>query len=57
MRDRKVSNPDWLKKRNGDGDSVNAIPLLDESLAISSEFSMKPLMEQVLAGERYWGRE
>jgi hypothetical protein len=57
MRDRKLSNPDWLKKRNGDGDSVNAIPLLDESLAISSEFSMKPLMEQVLAGGRYWGRE
>ena len=55
MRDRKLSNPDWLKKRNGDGDSVNAIPLLDESLAISSEFSMKPLMEQVLARREILG--
>ena len=40
---------DMLRERNGDGDKVLAIALLDESLAISSELGMRPLMERVLA--------
>ena len=38
---------DTLLQRNGDGDHTRAISLLDESLAISSELAMKPLMERV----------
>ena len=40
---------DMLRERNGDGDKVLAIALLDESLAISSELGMRPLLERVLA--------
>ncbi len=40
---------DLLLGRNGDGDSEKAGELLDESLAISRELGMRPLMERVLS--------
>jgi len=40
---------DMLRVRNAEGDRSKAIALLDESLAISSELGMRPLMERVLA--------
>ena len=40
---------DTLRERDGDGDRAKAIILLDESLAISSELGMRPLMERVLS--------
>ena len=40
---------DMLLERNGEGDRAKAIALLDESLAISSELGMRPLMERVLS--------
>ena len=38
---------DTLLQRNGDGDRAKAASLLDESLAISTELGMPPLMEWV----------
>jgi hypothetical protein len=40
---------DVLRKRDAEGDRSLAITLLDESLAISSELGMRPLMERVLS--------
>ena len=40
---------DMLKERDADGDGAKAMALLDESLAISSELGMRPLMERVLS--------
>ena len=40
---------DALRDRGADGDREKAIQLLDESLTISSELSMRPLMERVLS--------
>ena len=40
---------DMLPERNGNGDRVKAMSLFDESLAISSELGMRPLMERVLS--------
>ena len=40
---------DALRERDAEGDRAKAIALLDESLAISSELGMRPLMERVLA--------
>ena len=40
---------DVLRERDGEGDRFKAISLLDESLAISSELGMRPLMERVLS--------
>ena len=40
---------DMLKERDGPGDKEKAVALLDESLAISSELGMRPLMERVLS--------
>ena len=40
---------DMLRERDGPGDKEMAITLLDESLAISSELGMRPLMERVLS--------
>ena len=40
---------DALRDRDGDGDRTKAVALLDESLAISSELGMRPLMERVLS--------
>jgi len=39
---------DMLRERDAEGDRTKAIALLDESLAISSELGMRPLMERVL---------
>lgn len=38
---------DMLQERDGDGDRAKAITLLDESLEISTELGMRPLMERV----------
>ena len=40
---------DALRERDAEGDRAKAISLLDESLAISSELGMRPLMERVLS--------
>ena len=40
---------DLLLERNEDGDSDKATAMLDESLAISTELGMRPLMERVLS--------
>ncbi len=40
---------DALLQRDGEGDRPKAMSLLDESLAISSELGMRPLMERVLS--------
>ena len=40
---------DTLKERNGEGDREKAVSLLDESLAISTELGMSPLMERATA--------
>jgi len=40
---------DALGSRNADGDQAKAVSLLDESLTISSELGMRPLMERVLS--------
>ena len=40
---------DTLLERNEPGDREQAMSLLDESLAISSELGMRPLMERVLS--------
>ena len=40
---------DVLRERDGEGDRAKAVSLLDESLAISSELGMRPLMERVLS--------
>ena len=38
-----------LPERNNEGDREKAVSLLDESLAISTELGMRPLMERVLS--------
>ena len=40
---------DALLKRNGQGDRKKAVSVLDESLVISSEMGMRPLMERAVA--------
>ncbi len=40
---------DALRERDAEGDRTKAITLLDESLSISSELGMRPLMERVLS--------
>ncbi len=40
---------DALHDRDGEGDRAKAMSLLDESLAISTELGMRPLMERVLS--------
>ena len=42
-----------LFQRNGP--ETKATSLLDEALAISSELGMRPLMERVRPGGRFWG--
>lgn len=46
---------DALLQRNGEGDRTKAMALLDESLAISSELGMRPLMERVLSRREILG--
>ncbi len=40
---------DALSQRNGEGDRAKAKSLLDESLSIAGQLSMRPLMERVLS--------
>ena len=40
---------DTILQRNGEGDRAKAIALLEESLSISSELGMKPLMRRVVS--------
>ncbi len=46
---------DTLLQRNKPGDRERAMTLLDESLAISSELGMRPLMERVLSRREILG--
>jgi len=46
---------DMLLERDGEGDRASAIALLDESLAISRELGMRPLMERVLSRREILG--
>jgi len=46
---------DMLLERNIQGDRAKANALLDESLAISSELGMRPLLERVLSGRGILG--
>ena len=46
---------DALLQRDGEGDRTEAMPLLDEPLAISSELGMRPLMERVLSRREILG--
>ena len=46
---------DALRERNGEGDRAKAMSLLHESLAISSELAMRPLMERVLSRREIMG--
>ena len=46
---------DTLRARDAEGDRAKAITLLDESLAISSELGMRPLMERVLSRREILG--
>ncbi len=46
---------DALLQLNGDGDRQKAMSLLDESLSISSELEMRPLMERVLSRREILG--
>ncbi len=46
---------DTLRERDSEGDRAKAITLLDESLAISSELGMRPLMERVLSRREILG--
>ena len=43
---------DTLLRRNSEGDQAKATSLLDDSLAISSELGMRPLMERVLSRQK-----
>ena len=44
---------DALRERDGDGDREKAMSLLDESLAISTELGMRPLMKRVVAKQEH----
>ena len=46
---------DMLRERDGAGDQEKATALLDESLAISRELGMRPLMERVLSRREILG--
>jgi len=46
---------DMLRERDAEGDQAKAISLLDESLVISSELGMRPLMERVLSRREILG--
>jgi len=47
---------DTLREKNGEGDWAQATSLLDESLAVSSELGMRPLMKRVLSRREILGR-
>ena len=44
-----------LLERNQAGDREKSLSLQEESLAISSELGMRPLMERVLSGREILG--
>ena len=46
---------DALLQRNDEVDRAKAMSLLDESLAISSELAMRPLLERVLSRREILG--
>ncbi|MCH8282164.1 MAG: hypothetical protein IIC96_15950, partial [Chloroflexi bacterium] len=46
---------DTLLERNNEGDRPKALSLLGESLAISNELGMRPLMERVLSRREILG--
>jgi len=46
---------DMLLERTGEDDRAKAMSLLNESLAISSELGMRPLMERVLTRREILG--
>ena len=46
---------DLLRESNNEGDQAKAMSLLDESLAISSELGMRPLMQRVLSRREILG--
>ena len=46
---------DILLERIGENDRTKAVSLLDESLAISSELGMRPLVERVLSRRKVLG--
>ena len=46
---------DALRERDNEADRAKAMSLLDESLAISSELGMRPLMERVLSRREILG--
>ena len=46
---------DMLLERNGNDDRAKAMALLDESLAISNELGMRPLLERVLSRREILG--
>jgi len=46
---------DALRERDGERDRSKAMTLLDESLAISSELGMRPLMERVSSRQEILG--
>ena len=48
---------DLLRERDGEGDRDRAVSLLDESLTISSELGMRPLMERVSSRQNILGAE
>ncbi len=51
----RMRGADTLLQRNEPGDREKATSLLDESLAISSELGMRPLMERVLSRREILG--
>ena len=44
-----IACADTMLVRDGDGDWAKATSLIDDSLAISNELGMRPLMERVLS--------
>ncbi len=48
---------DALRERSGDGDRAKAMCLLDESLTISTELGMQPLMERVQSRPQAYVRD
>ena len=44
-----IACADTMRVRDGDGGWVKATSLIDDSLAISNELGMRPLMDRVLS--------
>ena len=50
-----IACADTMLERDRDGDRAKATSLIDDSLAISNELGMRPLMERVLSRSRSRG--